>query len=227
MREFLISDFRLTNKESGLLSAFSILFDFSLVALFLSIVNQSGVVFNAPLSANNITISDNVSIFSESFASLSCVGFMVILYRSLSRLTDIPRLKWAKILTCGHCMRNFVYFDRQTGTFGLRNRVGSLGSRLLGRGNRSFLFHFHARCACIGAVASFASVALCQPPWLFESYVWYFAVSLRAFRRSDGRSRVGFNNPFGRWFLLFHACFCVLCTHDEPACVKFFSCSLF
>lgn len=42
MREFLISDFRLTNKESGLLSAFSILFDFSLVALFLSIVNQSG-----------------------------------------------------------------------------------------------------------------------------------------------------------------------------------------
>lgn len=99
MREFLISDFRLTNKESGLLSAFSILFDFSLVALFLSIVNQSGVVFNAPLSANNITISDNVSIFSESFASLSCVGFMVILYRSLSRLTDIPRLKWAKFLT--------------------------------------------------------------------------------------------------------------------------------
>lgn len=82
MIKSLIAHFDVRPIEQKLLTMLEIIFGFSLVGLFLAVLNQSGDM----LTEGSVQVSDNVSIVCESLIYLSIIGLLAIWNRCLRRL---------------------------------------------------------------------------------------------------------------------------------------------
>ncbi len=82
MIESLIAHFDVRPIEQKLLTVLEFIFGFSLVGLFLAVLNQSGDM----LTEGSVQVSDNVSIVCESLIYLSIIGLLAIWNRCLRRL---------------------------------------------------------------------------------------------------------------------------------------------
>jgi membrane protein len=82
MIKSLIAHFDVRPIEQKLLTVLEFIFDFSLVGLFLAVLNQSGDM----LTEGSVQVSDNVSIVCESLIYLSIIGLLAIWNRCLRRL---------------------------------------------------------------------------------------------------------------------------------------------
>ena len=82
MIKSLIAHFDLRPIEQKLLTVLEFIFGFSLVGLFLAVLNQSGDM----LTEGSVQVSDNVSIVCESLIYLSIIGLLAIWNRCLRRL---------------------------------------------------------------------------------------------------------------------------------------------
>lgn len=82
MIKSLIAHFDLRPIEQKLLTVLEFIFGFSLVGLFLAVLNQSGDI----LTEGSVQVSDNVSIVCESLIYLSIIGLLAIWNRCLRRL---------------------------------------------------------------------------------------------------------------------------------------------
>lgn len=78
----LIVHFDVRPIEQKLLTVLELIFGFSLVGLFLAVLNQSGDM----LTEGSVQVSDNVSIVCESLIYLSIIGLLAIWNRCLRRL---------------------------------------------------------------------------------------------------------------------------------------------
>ena len=82
MIKSLIAHFDVRPAEQKLLTVLEFIFGFSLVGLFLAVLNQSGDM----LTEGSVQVSDNVSIVCESLIYLSIIGLLAIWNRCLRRL---------------------------------------------------------------------------------------------------------------------------------------------
>ena len=82
MIKSLIAHFDVRPAEQKLLTVLELIFGFSLVGLFLAVLNQSGDM----LTEGSVQVSDNVSIVCESLIYLSIIGLLAIWNRCLRRL---------------------------------------------------------------------------------------------------------------------------------------------
>lgn len=82
MIKSLIAHFDVRPIEQKLLTVLEFIFGFSLVGLFLAVLNQSGDM----LTEGSVQVSDNVSIVCESLIYLSIIGLLAIWNRCLRRL---------------------------------------------------------------------------------------------------------------------------------------------
>ena len=82
MIKSLIAHFDVRPIEQKLLTVLEFIFGFSLVGLFLAVLNQSGDI----LTEGSVQVSDNVSIVCESLIYLSIIGLLAIWNRCLRRL---------------------------------------------------------------------------------------------------------------------------------------------
>ena len=82
MIKSLIAHFDVRPIEQKLLTVLEFIFGFSLVGLFLTVLNQSGDM----LTEGSVQVSDNVSIVCESLIYLSIIGLLAIWNRCLRRL---------------------------------------------------------------------------------------------------------------------------------------------
>ncbi|MFP3766219.1 hypothetical protein [Prevotella intermedia] len=82
MIKSLIAHFDVRPIEQKLLTVLELIFGFSLVGLFLAVLNQSGDM----LTEDSVQVSDNVSIVCESLIYLSIIGLLAIWNRCLRRL---------------------------------------------------------------------------------------------------------------------------------------------
>lgn len=82
MIKSLIAHFDVRPIEQKLLTVLEFIFGFSLVGLFLAVLNQSGDM----LTEGSVQVSDNVSIVCESLIYLSIIGLVAIWGSCLRRL---------------------------------------------------------------------------------------------------------------------------------------------
>ncbi|GAB6975541.1 hypothetical protein [Prevotella falsenii] len=85
MFKLLIAHFDVRPVEQKLLTVLEFIFGFSLVGLFLAVLNQSG----EKLTAGSVLVSDSVSIVCESLVCLSLVGLLAILRCALCRVRQV------------------------------------------------------------------------------------------------------------------------------------------
>lgn len=80
----------ITPSEKALANVSLTLFVMSIVGLLLAFLNENEFVVDAVLTPEQISVSDVVSLLSESLALLSLAGLLLLFRRALRRVGDYP-----------------------------------------------------------------------------------------------------------------------------------------
>ena len=80
----------ITPSEKALANVSLALFVMSIVGLLLAFLNENEFVVDAVLTPEQISVSDVVSLLSESLALLSLAGLLLLFRRALRRVGDYP-----------------------------------------------------------------------------------------------------------------------------------------
>lgn len=90
MNDSKIKNLPITPSEKALANVSLTLFVMSIVGLLLAFLNENEYVVDAVLTPEQISVSDVVSLLSESLALLSLAGLLLLFRRALRRVGDYP-----------------------------------------------------------------------------------------------------------------------------------------